>query len=138
MMLKKREFLSLWALVGLMPHVHEWSTVLSLHVYGTMEEETAVTTKLYAASQCYTEKATQARHRLERQYNACENRKKQCRPNETKRNQTPTRYTLAKHMGLVCKSGRDDVGHPIALHACVSCQPVGLPEYVRDTKVSQK
>ena len=32
---------------------------------------------------CYTEKATEARHRLERQYNACTNRKKQCRPNET-------------------------------------------------------
>ena len=33
---------------------------------------------------CYTEKATEATHRLERQYNACANRKKQCRPNETK------------------------------------------------------
>ena len=33
---------------------------------------------------CYMEKATEARHRLERQYNACANRKKQCRPNETK------------------------------------------------------
>ena len=32
---------------------------------------------------CYTEKATEARHRPERQYNACDNRKKQCRPNET-------------------------------------------------------
>ena len=30
---------------------------------------------------CYTEKA---RHRNDRQYNACDNRKKQCRPNETK------------------------------------------------------
>ena len=28
----------------------------------------------------YAEKATEARHRLERQYNACANRKKQCRP----------------------------------------------------------
>ena len=28
--------------------------------------------------------ATEARHRFERQYNACANRKKQCRPNETK------------------------------------------------------
>ena len=34
--------------------------------------------------ECYTEKATEARHGLERQYNACANRKKQCRPNETK------------------------------------------------------
>ena len=33
---------------------------------------------------CYTKKATEARHRLERQYNACANLKKQCRPNETK------------------------------------------------------
>ena len=33
---------------------------------------------------CYTEKATEARHRLERQYNACANHKKQCRPDETK------------------------------------------------------
>ena len=33
---------------------------------------------------CYTEKATEARHRLERQYDACADRKKQCRPNETK------------------------------------------------------
>ena len=33
---------------------------------------------------CYTEKATEVRHRLERQHNACANRKKQCRPNETK------------------------------------------------------
>ena len=38
---------------------------------------------------CYTEKATEARHCLERQYNACANRnyrscKTQCRPNETK------------------------------------------------------
>ena len=35
-------------------------------------------------SSCYTEKATDARHCLERQYNACANRKKQCRPNKTK------------------------------------------------------
>ena len=40
---------------------------------------------------CYTEKATEARHRLERQYNACANRKKQCRPNET------TPYSNATH-----------------------------------------
>ena len=32
---------------------------------------------------CYTEKATEARHCQERQYNECANRKKQCRPNET-------------------------------------------------------
>ena len=32
----------------------------------------------------HTEKATDARHRLERQHNACAIRKKQCRPNETK------------------------------------------------------
>ena len=35
-------------------------------------------------SWCYTEKATEARRRLERQYNACANRKKQCRHNESK------------------------------------------------------
>ena len=29
---------------------------------------------------CYTEKSTEARHRLKRQHNACANRKKQCRP----------------------------------------------------------
>ena len=33
---------------------------------------------------CYTEKAIEARHRLERQYKTCANCKKQCRPNETK------------------------------------------------------
>ena len=32
---------------------------------------------------CHTEKATEARHRPERQYNACNSRSKQCRPNET-------------------------------------------------------
>ena len=41
-------------------------------------------TLLCTTRQCYTEKATEARHRLERQYNACANRKKQCRPNEPK------------------------------------------------------
>ena len=39
---------------------------------------------LHDLTVCYTEKATEARHRLERQYNAGANRKKQCRPNETK------------------------------------------------------
>ena len=34
---------------------------------------------------CYTEKATEARHRLERQH-ACADHKKQCRPNERKPN----------------------------------------------------
>ena len=38
---------------------------------------------LIGPEMCYTEKATEARHRLERQYTACANRKKQCRPNET-------------------------------------------------------
>ena len=33
---------------------------------------------------CYTEKATETRHRLELQYNACANCKKHCRPYETK------------------------------------------------------
>ena len=32
---------------------------------------------------CYTEKATPARHRPERQHNARSNRRKQCSPNET-------------------------------------------------------
>ena len=42
---------------------------------------------------CYTEKATPARHRPERQYNACANSRKQCSPNETKSysNTTPPR-----------------------------------------------
>ena len=37
---------------------------------------------------CYTEKATEARHLPRRQYNACNNREKQCacRPTETKPN----------------------------------------------------
>ena len=35
-------------------------------------------------SRCYTEKAREARQRRERQYNTRANRKKQCRPNETK------------------------------------------------------
>ena len=38
----------------------------------------------------YTEKATPARHRPERQYNACANRRKQCSPNETKPYSNPT------------------------------------------------
>ena len=42
---------------------------------------------------CYMEKAAEARHRLERQYNACANLKKQCRPNETN---TPMQHTFAK------------------------------------------
>ena len=33
---------------------------------------------------CYTDKAREARQRLERQHNTRANRKKQCRPNETK------------------------------------------------------
>ena len=45
---------------------------------------------------CYTEKATPARHRPERQDNACANRRKQCSPNETKSNHTPTRHARAK------------------------------------------
>ena len=42
---------------------------------------------------CYTEKATEARHLPRRQYNACNNREKQCacRPNETKPNSNATR-----------------------------------------------
>ena len=43
--------------------------------------------------QCYTEKAREARHRLERQYNARANRKKQCRPNETKPYSNATHHT---------------------------------------------
>ena len=44
---------------------------------------------------CYTEKATPARYRPERQYKACANRRKQCRPNKTKSysNPTPPRKT---------------------------------------------
>ena len=45
---------------------------------------------------CYTEEATEATHRLERQYNACANRKKQCRPNETKPNSNSTCVLLAR------------------------------------------
>ena len=41
-------------------------------------------------SMCYTEKATPARHRPERQNNACANRRKQCSPNETKSYSNPT------------------------------------------------
>ena len=40
--------------------------------------------------ECYTEKATPARQRPERQYNACANRRKQCSPNETKSYSNPT------------------------------------------------
>ena len=40
---------------------------------------------------CYTDKAKEARQRLERQYNARANRKKQCRPIETKQ------YSNATH-----------------------------------------
>ena len=39
---------------------------------------------------CYTGKATPARHRPERQYNACANRRKQCSPTKTKSNSHPT------------------------------------------------
>ena len=39
---------------------------------------------------CYTEKATSARHRPERQHNARSNRRKQCSPNETKPYSNPT------------------------------------------------
>ena len=40
--------------------------------------------------QCYTEKATPAGHRLERQHNARSNRRKQCSPNKTKPYSNPT------------------------------------------------
>ena len=53
------------------------------------------TTSLSPSTLCYTEKATEARHHLERQYNACANRKKQCRPDETR--SSPTRHTRAKY-----------------------------------------
>ena len=56
-----------------------------VHSHGlVISHEEACVTKPIA--QCYTEKfkATDARHRLKRHYNACANRKKQCRPNETK------------------------------------------------------
>ena len=39
---------------------------------------------------CYTEKATEARHRPDRQYTACDKHKKQCRPNEPKPNSNAT------------------------------------------------
>ena len=39
---------------------------------------------------CYTEKATPARHRPERQHNARSNRRNQCSPNETKPYSNPT------------------------------------------------
>ena len=39
---------------------------------------------------CYTEKATPARHRPERQHNARSNRRKQCSPNGTKPYSNPT------------------------------------------------
>ena len=42
---------------------------------------------------CYTEKATLARHRLERQHTARSNRRKQCSP---KPNHTPSRHSRAK------------------------------------------
>ena len=61
-------------------------------------------------SWCYTGKATEARHRLERQHNACAsgnrkmatarwqpqdgNRKKQCRPNETKPHSNATHLVV--------------------------------------------
>ena len=45
---------------------------------------------------CYTEKVIEARHSLERQYNARANRKKQF-ADLTKPNHTPTRYTRAKN-----------------------------------------
>ena len=46
--------------------------------------QSCVSKLLCSEAVCSTEKATEARHRLERQYNACAKRKKQCRPNETK------------------------------------------------------
>ena len=46
--------------------------------------------KRLGLSPCYTEKATPARHRPERQHNACANRRKQCSPNETKSYSNPT------------------------------------------------
>ena len=39
---------------------------------------------------CYMEKAKPARHRPERQHNACANRRKQCSTNETKSYSNPT------------------------------------------------
>ena len=39
---------------------------------------------------CYSEKATPARYRPERQHNACANRRKQCSPEETKSYSNPT------------------------------------------------
>ena len=39
---------------------------------------------------CYTEKATPARHRPERQHNARSNLRKQCSPKETKPYSNPT------------------------------------------------
>ena len=66
---------------------------------------------------CYTEKATPARHRPERQHNARSNRRKQCSPNETipysnpkpprKRQNTPTNgHTPTPHEAdaIVCVS----------------------------------
>ena len=53
-------------------HEHEKSRILSM------------------LSMCHTEKATPARHRPERQYNARAKRRKQCSPNETKSYSNPT------------------------------------------------
>ena len=44
----------------------------------------------YPSLLCYTEKATPARNRPERQHNALSNRRKQCSPNETKPYSNPT------------------------------------------------
>ena len=51
------------------------------------------------ATMCYTEKATPARHRPERQYNACPNRRKQCSTNETKTYSKPATMCNANCAG---------------------------------------
>ena len=57
---------------------------MMLEVLRLLEKAVAIVNDMDLRSWCYTEKATEARHRLERQYHACANRKKQCRPTETK------------------------------------------------------
>ena len=52
-----------------------------------------VLTRAVSGTKCYTEKATEARHRPEKD-NRCANRKKHCGPSAT--NHTPMRHTHAK------------------------------------------
>ena len=71
---------------------HHPTRYISATVYGHVCRDLPVVLISYVAPEalCHTEKATPARHRPERQYSACANRRKQCSPNETKSLSNPT------------------------------------------------